>query len=168
MALSKTKMQAAIDRSRTHYAENLMTTGTERFAGWHENKRLAVLADFYEAASAAPESVSDAEFIQHITAAFWPTNCWAFVEQAFAIIAPGCSMRPHLARELIAHPIEAMVAGGLEDERQVIAQGTALANHAAPYVAPSLDGRQWLLTKWPQLEAVAIEVFREKYAEATN
>lgn len=143
-------------------------TKTQEFEGWGSNKRLAELAEFYEAVSAAPEAVSDAEFVQNITRAFWPTNCWAFVEQAFAIIAPGCAMRPHLVRELIAHPIEAMVFGGLVEENDVIAQGTALANKAHPYVAPSLAGRQWLLEQWPTLEPLAIEVFRQKYHESTS
>jgi hypothetical protein len=139
---------------------------SQKFTGWRSPRRLAQLGEFYEAVKAAPESVSDVEFIHRITQVFWPTNCWAYVEQAFAIIAPGCAMRPHLVRQLVVHPIEAMVAGGLEDENDVIAQGLAYANKVRPYVDPSPDGRQWLLERWPMFEDVVIELFRHKYHEA--
>lgn len=135
---------------------------SQNFTVWSSSRPLAELGEFYEAVKAAPESVSDVEFIQRITQVFWPTNCWAFVEQAFAIIAPGCALRPHLVRELIGHPIEAMIAGGLADENDVIAQGVAFANKVLPYVEPSPDGRLWLLEQWPTLEDVVIEVFRQK------
>jgi hypothetical protein len=144
-----------------------MTT-SQSFTPWSSPRRLAELGELYEAAKSAPESVSDAELIQRITGTFWPTNCWAFVEQAFAIIAPACAMRPHLVRELIAHPIEAMIAGGLLDENEVIPQRVAFANKVDPYVAPSPDGRRWLLEQWPKLEAEVVDVFRQKYHEAFN
>jgi hypothetical protein len=143
-------------------------TNSHNFSGWSSPRRLAELGKFYDAVKTAPESVSDAEFIQHISGVFWPTNCWAFVEQAFAIIAPGCALRPHLVRDLIVHPIVAMIAGGLVDENDVVAHGVAYANKVRPYVEPSPDGRQWLLEQWPTLEAVAIEVFRQKYQETSH
>lgn len=77
-------------------------------------------------------------------------------------------MRPHLVRELIAHPIEAMIAGGLLDENDVIAQGVAFASKAEPYVEPSPDGRRWMLEQWPKFEADVLEVYRQKYHEAFN
>ena len=77
-------------------------------------------------------------------------------------------MRPHLVRQLIAHPIEAMIAGGLMDENSVIAQGLAYANSPQPYVEPTPDGRRWLLEQWPEFEAVAAEVYRQKYHEALS
>lgn len=144
-----------------------MTKGL-KFAGWSSNERLRELEDFYALVSSDPDAVSDTEFIRNITKAFWPTNCWAFVEQAFAIVAPGCAMRPHLVRELVARPIEAMVFGGLTDENEVIAQGVAFAKKDLPYVEPTPEGRRWLLEQWPDLEPTAIEVFREKYQEATS
>jgi len=66
---------------------------------------------------------------------------------------------------LIAHPIEAVIAGGLDDENAVIAQGIALAHKRAPYVELTPAGRRWLLEQWPGLESVAIDVFREKRRE---
>jgi hypothetical protein len=132
---------------------------------WSHPKQLVELAKFYEQARTSPESFSDAEFLEGITKAFWPTNCWSFVEAAFAIIAPGCAMRPHLARQLIQHPIEAMIAGGLEDPKAVIAQGTACATKQNPYVVPSSEGKQWLLREWPKLESLATVVFQEKWDE---
>jgi hypothetical protein len=134
---------------------------------WSHPKQLVELAKFYEQASRDPESVSDTEFLAGITKAFWPTNCWSFVEAAFAIIAPGCAMRPHLARQLIGHPIEAMIAGGLEDPNEIIAQGIACATKENPYVEPSLEGRQWLLNSWPKLGSLATAVFQEKWDESS-
>ena len=131
-------------------------------ADWIYPRRLAELGDFYERVGMAPESATDEEFIQKITQTLWPTNCWDCVEQAFAVIAPGCARRPHLIRELIALPIEAMIAGGLEDENDVVAQGVACATKTSPYVEPSPEGRRWLLEQWPSLKHVAIEVFRAK------
>jgi hypothetical protein len=132
---------------------------------WSHPKQLVELAKFYELARASPESVSDAEFLKNITKTFWPTNCWSFVEAAFAIIAPGCAMRPHLVRQLIQHPIEAMIAGGLEDPNEVIAQGMACATKQSPYVEPSAEGKQWLLNEWPKLGSLASAVFQEKWDE---
>jgi len=132
-------------------------------ADWSQPSQLVALAEFYERARANPESVSDAVFVESITKAFWPTNCWSFVEAAFAIIAPGCAMRPHLARQLIQHPIEAMIAGGLEDPEEVIAQGVACATKEKPYVEPTAEGKQWLLQEWPKLRQMATTVFQEKW-----
>lgn len=141
---------------------------SRNFIGWSSPRRLAELGEFYDMVKANPESVTDAEFLQKIAGTFWPTNCSAFVEESFAIIAPGCAMRPHLVRQLIAHPIEAMIAGGLMDENSVIAQGLAYANSPQPYVEPTPDGRRWLLEQWPEFEAVAAEVYRQKYHEALS
>ena len=77
-------------------------------------------------------------------------------------------MRPHLVRELIAHPIEAMIAAGLEEEREVIRQGVACATKADPYVKPTAEGKRWLCEQWPHLENVAVEVFRAKYRELSQ
>lgn len=137
-------------------------------ADWSYPKRLAELAYFYAEAQRTPDSVSDADFIQRITQTFWPTNCWSFVEQAFAIIAPGCAMRPHLVRELLVYPIEAMIAGGLDEEHEVIRQGVACATKTDPYVEPTAEGKRWLCEQWPLLEDLAVEVFREKYRELSQ
>ena len=137
-------------------------------ADWSYPKRLAELADFYAEVQRLPQSVSDTDFIQRITHTFWPTSCWSFVEQAFAIIAPGCAMRPHLVRQLIVHPIEAMIAGGLDDEHEVIRQGVACATKADPYVEPTVEGKRWLCEQWPLLENLAVEVFRAKYLELSQ
>lgn len=74
-------------------------------------------------------------------------------------------MRPHLVRELIVHPIEAMIAGGLEEENEVIGQGAACATKANPYVEPTAAGKRWLSEQWPLLENLAVAVFRAKYRE---
>jgi hypothetical protein len=149
-------------------ARNQYMNNSQNFTGWSSPRRLAELGEFYEMVKANPESVTDSEFIQKITGTFWPTNCSAFVEQSFAIIAPGCAMRPHLIRQLIAHPIEAMIEGGLLDENDVISQGMAYVNNPQPYVQPTPDGKRWLLEQWPKLELLAAEVHRQKYHEASN
>lgn len=145
-----------------------LTNRSRNITDWSYPKRLAELADFYADAQRSPESISDADFLQRITQTFWPTNCWSFVEQAFAIIAAGCAIRPHLARELIVHPIEAMIAGGLDEEEEIIRQGVACATKADPYVVPTAEGKRWLCEQWPQLENIAVEVFRAKYRELSQ
>lgn len=77
-------------------------------------------------------------------------------------------MRPHLIRELIVHPIEAMIAGGLLDENDVISQGLVYANNPEPYVEPTPDGRRWLLEQWPKLGVVVAEIYRQKQDESVN
>ena len=141
---------------------------SQNYAGWSSPQRLADLGEFYDMVEQNPESVTDAEFIQKIVGTFWSTNCSAFVEQSFAVIAPGCAMRPHLIRELIVHPIEAMIAGGLLDENDVISQGLAYANNPEPYVEPTPDGRRWLLEQLPKLGLVVAEVYRQKQDESVN
>ena len=128
-------------------------------------ENLADLAKFYQQARINPESFSDAEFITHVTNAFWSTNCWSFVGMAFAVIAEGCAMRPHLTHQLIEQPIEAMIAGGLEDPSEVIALGMACATTQNPEVEPSTEGRKWLLHEWPKFESLAIAVFQKKWYE---
>lgn len=135
---------------------------------WTYPKQLVELAKFYEQAKQYPESFSDAQFLAAINRSFWPTNCWSFVEAAFAIIAPGCAMRPHLTRQLIQHPIEAMIAGGLEDPKAIIAQGIACATKQNPYVEPTTEGKKWLLNDWPKLELQVTAVFQEKWNELSS
>jgi len=134
-------------------------------AQWSIPQRLHELGLLYDRARGDPGSVSDAELLDAIEKAFWPTNCWSFVEAAFAMIAPACSMRPHLTRKLIAHPIGGMIAGGLDEPHLVIAQGVACATKADPYVEPTPEGKKWLLEEWPKLGDVALEVFREALSE---
>jgi len=82
---------------------------------WTSPPQLVVLAAFYAQAQALPDAFSDAAFLDAVKAAHWPTNCWSYMEASFAIIAPACLLRPHLTAELIAMPIDAMIAGGLDD-----------------------------------------------------
>jgi hypothetical protein len=132
---------------------------------WLSPPQLVALAAFYERARAHPAAIADAEFVDAIAKAHWPTNCWSYVEASFAIIAPGCLMRPHLSRSLIALPIEAMIAGGLESADQVIELGLACAARGEHYVEPSEEGKLWLTREWPRLGDVVEQVFREKWLE---
>lgn len=84
---------------------------------------------------------------------------------AFAMIAEGCAMRPHLTHQLIEQPIEAMIAGGLENPSEVIALGMVCAINPNPEVELSTEGRKWLLHEWPKFESLAIAVFQEKWDE---
>ncbi|MEF2267496.1 hypothetical protein V3C40_11920 [Janthinobacterium sp. LS2A] len=133
---------------------------------WTSPPQLVDLAAFYEQAQAHPETFSDAVFVDTVKAAHWPTNCWNYVEASFAIIAPACLLRPHLTAELIALPIDAMIAGGLEDAGQVIEIGLACARRDAPYVEPSEEGRRWLTQVWPGLGEMAEAVFQTSLQEA--
>lgn len=136
-----------------------------KMADWSQPPQLVKLAAFYEQARLRPEEISDADFVANIEAAFWPTNCWSYVEASFAIIAPGCSLRPHLTRQLIAHPIEAMIAGGLTDANQVTEQGVACATKKQHYVEPTDEGKRWLVQEWPKYARDAVEVFQQKQKE---
>ena len=133
---------------------------------WISPPQLVALAAFYAQAQAHPEAISDAAFLDKVKNAHWPTNCWSYVEASFAIIAPACLLRPHLTAELIAMPIDAMIAGGLEDAEQVIAIGLDCARRDAPYVAPSEEGKRWLTQVWPTLGEMAGAVFRVRLQAA--
>jgi hypothetical protein len=129
---------------------------------WTSPPQLVALAAFYAQAQAQPDAFSDAAFLKVVQAAHWPTNCWSYAEASFAIIAPACLLRPHLTAELIALPIDAMIAGGLEDAGQVIAIGMQCVMRDAPYVVPSEEGRRWLTQVWPTLGEMAGAVFRAR------
>ena len=133
---------------------------------WISPPQLVALAAFYAQAQAHPEAISDAAFLDKVKNAHWPTNCWSYVEASFSIIAPACLLRPHLTRELIAFPIDAMIAGGLDDAAQVIAIGLACATRDAPYVAPSEEGKRWLTQVWPGLGELIGQVFAARLQAA--
>ena len=133
---------------------------------WTSPPQLVVLAAFYAQAQAQPDAFSDAAFLDAVKAAHWPTNCWSYMEASFAIIAPACLLRPHLTAELIAFPIDAMIAGGLEDAGQVIDIGLAYARRDTPYVVPSEEGKRWLTQVWPGLGEVVETVFRARLQAA--
>lgn len=133
---------------------------------WTSPPQLVALAAFYARAQAHPETITDAVFLDNVKAAHWPTNCWSYVEASFAIIAHACVLRPHLSADLIALPIAAMIAGGLEDAGQVIAIGLACATRDAPYVAVSAEGKRWLTQVWPGLGQVVGTVFQARLQAA--
>ncbi|MCX7293632.1 hypothetical protein [Janthinobacterium sp.] len=133
---------------------------------WTSPPQLVALAAFYAQAQAQPDAFSDAAFVDAVKAAHWPTNCWSYVEASFAIIAPACLLRPHLTAELIALPIDAMIAGGLDDAGQVIAIGLACATRDDPYVVPGEEGKRWLTQVWPGLEELVAAVFLARLHQA--
>ena len=133
---------------------------------WTSPPQLVALAAFYAQAQEHPETLSDAVFLENVKNAHWPTNCWSYVEASFAIIAPACLLRPHLTAELIVLPIDAMVAGGLDNAGQVIAIGLACATRSDPYVEPSEAGRRWLTQVWPALGELAGAVFQARLEAA--
>lgn len=133
---------------------------------WTSPPQLVALAAFYAQAQAQPDACNDAAFLATVKQAHWPTNCWSYVQASFAIIAPACLLRPHLTAELIACPIDAMIAGGLDDAGQVIAIGLACATRDAPYVEVSEEGKRWLTQVWPTLGEMAGAVFRTRLQAA--
>ena len=133
---------------------------------WTSPPQLVALDAFYAQAQAHPETLSDAVFLENVKNAHWPTNCWSYMEASFAIIAPACLLRPHLTAELIAMPIDAMIAGGLDDAGQVIDIGLAYARRDAPYVAPSEEGKRWLTQVWPGLGELIGQVFAARLQAA--
>jgi len=133
---------------------------------WTSPPQLVALAALYAQAQAHPGTISDAAFLEAVKAAHWPTNCWSYVEASFAIIAPACLLRPHLTAGLIVFPIDAMIAGGLDDAGQVITIGRACATRDAPYVEVSEEGKYWLTQVWPGLGEVVENVFQARLQAA--
>lgn len=84
---------------------------------------------------------------------------------ALAIVSAVCALRPHLAEELIADPIDVMIQGGLDREEDVIAQGIALKRKSDPYVPLTEAGRAWLETSWSLLEKQVRAIFRRKMVD---
>ncbi len=132
---------------------------------WTDPPELVRFEELLERARAAPETVSDEQLVAQVRASYWGTNCWSWVEMSLAIVSAACALRPHLAVELIADPIDVMIQGGLDSEDDVIAQGVALARKTDTYVPLTEDGRRWLEEGWPRLDAEAKAIFRRKLVE---
>lgn len=111
---------------------------------WTRPRQLARFDEYLARAKAEPASISDEQLMEQVRATYWGTNCWCYVEMSLAIISATCALRPHLAEQLIADPIAAMIAGGLDREDEVIAQGVALAHKPDPYVPLSCMRRSRL------------------------
>ena len=137
-------------------------------ANWLHPPQLVELDRFYQLEAANPEQFADDQVLSKIEGTFWGTNCWSYVEAAFAIIAPACLRRPHLTKRLIAHPIRAMIYGGLEAPEDVVDQGVAFAYKDDPYIRPSPEGLKWLLEVWPSCDGLAQDVFREIWLECSE
>lgn len=125
---------------------------------WTSPPQLLALAAFYEQEAAEPGAVSDAIFLDTVSRAHWPTNCWSHAQASLAIVAHGCVLRPQLTRELIALPVAAMMAGGLDSAAALIEYGTACAAMAQPYVAFTPEGRRWMDRQWPTLCALVDQI----------
>ncbi len=125
---------------------------------WTSPPQLLALAAFYRDAQARPGGMSDAVFLATVSRAHWPTNCWSYAQASLAMVAHGCVLRPQLTRELIALPIAATMAGGLDSAAAIIDYGTACAASAQPYVAFTPEGRRWMAQQWPTLHALVEDV----------
>lgn len=135
---------------------------------WSHPPELVRLAEVLSRAKEDAASVPDDELVNLVRATYWGTDSWSWVEMSLAVISAVCALRPHLAAELIADPISAMIQGGLTDENDIIAQGTALAKKETPYVPLTEVGRRWLLQDWPSLENMAKDTFRRELIELTK
>lgn len=130
---------------------------------WTSPPQLAALAILYARTRSDPATVADADLLAAIRDAHWPTNCWAYVELSFAIIAPACMLRPHLTAELIAMPMAAMIAGGLDSVEAVMAHGLRCAANPSPYVATLPEAAGWLAQTWPALAPLVAQVFAQQW-----
>lgn len=129
-------------------------------ASWSTHPRLALLAALYKRASLSPASVSDEALVTAIQETLWPTNCWAYAEAAFAIIAPACLLRPSLTPRLLRLPLEAMIAGALSGPQRIIPFAVECATRPDPYVEVTDAGRLWLTTILPALGELVTAVFQ--------
>lgn len=130
-----------------------------------EAARAAPLLALYEQARLNPDTVSDQELLGQIEKTYWPTNAFCAVQQIFCIIAPACLLRPHLTRELLRAPIEAIIACGVEDSAAVIALGTSLLKDKDAYTSPDRHCISWLQNVLPTLGVLADEVFADVLRE---
>lgn len=126
--------------------------------GWTSPPQLLALAAFYRQAALDPLAIADTVFLDTVSRAHWPTNCFACAQASLAIVAHGCVLRPHLTRALIALPIAALMAGGLDSSAAIIDYGTSWAASAQPYVEFTPEGRRWMRQQWPTLHALVDEV----------
>lgn len=113
---------------------------------WSSVPSLDRLRRFYELEAITPWA-SDATFLAAIRQTFWGTNAIDFVGCSFAIIAPGCALRPHLVPKLLRAPIRAAVAVGVESAAELVAWGVACADQTNPRLSlpTTREGEQWLL-----------------------
>ena len=132
---------------------------------WTSPPQLVVLAAFYGEARANPQAIGDAAFLDAVTRAHWPTNCWSYAQASLAIISHACVLRPHLVRELIALPVAAMMAGGLDSGTAIIEYGKVCAAMEAPSVEFTPEGRRWMRQQWPTLGALADEAVARQWQE---
>lgn len=133
--------------------------------GWTSPAQLLALAAFYRDAQARPADIPDAVFLDTVARAHWPTNCWNYAQASLAIVAHGCMLRPHLTRELIALPVAAMMAGGLDTAAAIIDYGTACAARTGAYVAFTPEGRRWMAQQWPGLSRMVEEEYARQWQE---
>ena len=131
--------------------------------GWTSPAQLLALAAFYRDAQRHPDAISDALFLDTVSRAHWPGNCQDCAHASLAIVAHGCVLRPHLTRELIALPVAAMMAGGLDSAAAIIDYGTACAASAQPYVAFTPEGRRWMAQQWPGLSLMVEEEYTRQW-----
>lgn len=117
--------------------------------------RLISLREFYERTKSAPETATDEEFLSAVRRTFWGTNSFAFVEASFAIIAPGCLLRPHLTKKMLRAPVRAAVASGVEATQSIVAWGVRCADLTTP------DGVVWLTRELPALQDLVTESVAE-------
>ena len=111
---------------------------------WTSPPQLVALAAFYGEARVNPQAIGDAAFLDAVTRAHWPTNCWSYAQASLAIISHACVLRPHLVRELIALPVAAMMAGGLDSATAIIEYGKVCAAMEPPHVEFTPEGRRWM------------------------
>lgn len=131
---------------------------------WNSPRQLAELKELYDRMLAEPASVSDEELLAKVASSLWPTDCWTFAENAFAMIGPACWLRPHLTPQLIRYPIEAIYAAGIDDPELAHAQGVARAKlDRGLRLRP--EGKKWLLEVWPTLLPMVREVIADLKAE---
>jgi hypothetical protein len=110
---------------------------------WKEPRRLGLLAEFFER-DGLSATLSDSAFISRIRETYWPTNVSCYLQEVLAIASHACSLRPHLASQLLRDLVDPMLAGGLEDPDNVGRHIESILAETTPYVPLSASGRQWL------------------------
>lgn len=132
---------------------------------WRSPPQLVALAAMYAEVQADPHAIDDAAFLDAVTRAHWPTNCWSYAQASLAIVSHACVLRPRLARELIALPVAAMMAAGLDSGAAIIEYGKACVVMEQPYVDFTPQGRRWMRQQWPTLGGLVDEEVARQWRE---
>jgi len=128
---------------------------------WDGYSKLWKLQGYYQCERENPRAISDEIFLNQIETCFWPSNCLDFAEASLVMVIPGCILRPHLTHALLHHPMEALMAGGVNNSESILQWGSALLHKEECYVSLTPEIREWLEIVWPNMGDIVQGIWEE-------